>query len=70
LEYKPQTSTAVRTAIQNIDIRKSLILTKSITVKETLFGFLRLDAMVSQMLDVAVFLILVIPFKRVPNLRH
>jgi hypothetical protein len=39
-------------------------------VEETFFSFPRLNAMFSQMLDVAILFILVIPFKRIPYLRH
>lgn len=72
LKNQPQPSAAVRHTIQNVDIAKTtLVPVKSIFVKKTLLGFFRLDAVIAQMLDVAVFLLFIIPFELGPAIsRH
>ncbi len=72
LKNQPQPSTAIRYPIQNVDITKAMFIpTKRVLVEKAFLGLIRLDAVIPQMLDVAVFLPLIIPFELVPAIsRH
>lgn len=45
--------------------------TKGVLVEKAFLGLIRLDALITQMLDISVFLALIIPFKLIPAIsRH
>jgi hypothetical protein len=69
LKNQPQPSTAIGHTVQNVDITKATFIpTKHVLVEKALLGLIRLDAVIPQMLDVAVFLPLIIPFELLPTI--
>jgi hypothetical protein len=72
LKNQPQPPAAIRDPIQDVNISKApFIATKGVLVEKAFLGFIRLDAVITQMLDISVFLALIIPFKLVPAIsRH
>jgi hypothetical protein len=72
LKNQSQPPAAVRDPIQDVNISKVPFITaKRVLVEKAFLGFMRLDAVIAQMLDISVFLALIIPFKLVPAIsRH
>lgn len=68
LEDQSQPPASVRASIQEINvIITPFIAAIIIIVEETFFRFFRLDAVVAQVLNIAVFFVRIIPFKSVPT---
>jgi len=57
----------IGSSIQNVNIVETPIVTRKVVVmEETLLSLFGFDVVISEMLDVAVFLASVIPFKSIP----
>jgi hypothetical protein len=67
LKNQTQPSAAIDAPVQDVNVIVSpLIKPIIIFVKETFFRFVRLNAVIAQMLNVAILFVLIIPFKLIP----
>jgi hypothetical protein len=67
LKYESQSFSAIRFSVKHVHVIKPSLIERNIEfVKETFFSFARLDAMISQVLYIAILLVGIIPFKSIP----
>jgi len=66
LKDKPQASAAISSSIQQVNVKPAIIFSTEEPVQKTFFRFMRFDAVISEVLDIAVFSIGMIPFEDVP----